>query len=315
MRLAVSRALQAAGGEAVLAGCRYTHMARGHFIPAQLALISLVAALTVSTAVAFELTGPSPSGSGTPALPRYTRLVWSDVFNGPAGTPPPASKWIHDVGAWGYTEDEVETYTDNPANASLDGYGDLAIIARRQTATGPDGRTRKYTSARLETSGRFSADHGLIEIRMKIPAGPGLWPAFWLLGNDANTAGWPACGEIDVIEALGGHPFLAHGFINGPSAEAPHFVVGHTAESATSLAAGFHTYAIRWSRNSITWLLDGVPYGTTTPNDLPSGARWVFNRPFHLLLNLAVGGKWGGPPNSSTHFPATMLVDWVRVYQ
>ena len=247
--------------------------------------------------------------------PRYTKLVWSDDFSGPAGTPPLASKWSHDVGAWGYTNNELETYTSSPANASLDGHGHLAIVARRQTETGPDGRTRKYTSARLETQGLFSATYGLVEVRMKIPAGAGLWPAFWLLGNDADTAGWPACGEIDVLEALGQDPSVAHGFINGPSSDASHYTVGHQAVSATSLASGFHTYAVMWSRNSITWLLDGVPYGTTTPKNLPPGARWVFNRAFHLVLNLAVGGNWGGPPTSSTRFPATLLVDWVRVYQ
>jgi beta-glucanase (GH16 family) len=254
------------------------------------------------------------AGNGANAHPRYTKLAWSDEFNGPAAKPPAASRWIHDIGAWGHTNKELETYTNSPANASLDGQGHLAIVARRHTETGPYGRT-KYTSARLETQGLFSATYGLVEARMKIPAGTGLWPAFWMLGNDIKTAGWPASGEIDVLEALGQHPAVAHGFINGPSGGASHYTVGRSVVSATSLASGFHTYAIRWSRNSITWLLDGVPYGTTTPQNLPPGARWVFNRPFHLLLNLAVGGDWGGPPNSSTRLPATLLVDWVRVYQ
>lgn len=253
--------------------------------------------------------------SRKPATVRYTKLVWSDEFNGPLGTTPSASNWIHDVGDWGYTNHELETYTDSPANASDDGHGDLAIVARRETTTGSAGWTRHYTSARLETQGLFSATHGLIEARMKIPAGTGLWPAFWMMGNDVNTAGWPACGEVDILEALGKDPAVAHGFINGPSRGATHYTVGRTKVSKRSLASGFHTYAIKWSRNSITWLLDGVPYGTVTPKDLPSGGRWVYNGPFHFVLNLAVGGSWGGPPTSSTHFPATLLVDWVRVYQ
>jgi beta-glucanase (GH16 family) len=200
--------------------------------------ILLVTLLVLLAGAAFALTLTFRGRTGGPVvrpLPRYTKLVWSDEFNGPAGTPPPASKWTHDVGAWGYTEHELETYTNSPANASLDGHGHLAIVARRQTAAGPDGRAREYTSARLETSGLFSADHGLIEIRTKVPAGAGLWPAFWLLGADANTAGWPAAGEIDVIEALDGNPFLAHGFINGPSGGARHYTLGHTRVSATSL--------------------------------------------------------------------------------
>ena len=257
-----------------------------------------------------------PSGKREhPAPVRYRKLVWSDNFSGPAGTPPAESKWIHDVGTWGYTNHELETYTNSPANASLDGDGHLAIVGRRQTETGSDGRTRNYTSARLETKGLFSATYGLVEARMKIPAGAGLHPAFWLLGNDIGTVGWPGCGEIDVVESLGQHPSVAHGFINGPTDDAPHYTLGHEAVSPTSLASGFHTYAIKWSRDSITWLLDGVPYATVTRRDLPPGAKWVYNRPFHLLLNLAVGGDWAGPPNASTHFPAALLVDWVRVYQ
>lgn len=277
-------------------------------------VVVLAIASALSAAPFIRSAAGDPHQSRKPATVRYTKLVWSDEFNGPRGTPPSASKWIHDVGAWGYTNHELETYTNSPANASDDGHGDLAIVARRQT-NGSGGWTRYYTSARLETQGLFSAKYGLIEARMKIPAGTGLWPAFWMLGNDIKTAGWPACGEVDILEALGQHPSVAHGFINGPSGGAAHYTVGRTSISRQSLASGFHTYAIEWSQNSITWLLDGVPYGTVTPKDLPAGARWVYNSPFHLVLNLAVGGAWGGPPTSSTHFPATLLVDWVRVYQ
>ncbi len=278
-------------------------------------LIVLLAVGFALSASALSRVDSNPQKSARSALPRYTKLVWSDEFNGPAGTPPAASKWIPDVGAWGYTNNELETYTNSPANASDDGHGHLAIVARRQTETGPDGRTRNYTSARVETQGLFSANHGLIEARMKIPAGAGLWPAFWMLGDDVNRVGWPACGEVDVLEALGLNPSVAHGFINGPSGGTSHYTVGRAITSPRSLASAFHTYAIRWSRNSITWLLDGVPYGTVTPKDLSPGANWVYNRRFHLVLNLAVGGSWGGPPNGSTLFPATLLVDWVRVYQ
>ena len=171
--------------------------------------IPLLTATVVMLTSACALSRASHQDSQTSnraSQPRYTKLIWSDEFTGPAGTPLSPSKWIHDVGAWGYPDNELETYTDSPANASLDGRGHLAIVARRQTETGPDRRTRNYTSARLETQGLFSAEYGLIEVRMKIPAGAGLWPAFWLLGDDMKTVGWPACGEIDVLEALGQQP-------------------------------------------------------------------------------------------------------------
>ena len=180
--------------------------------------------------------------------------------------------------------------------------------------TGPDDLTRNYTSARLDTQGRFSATHGLIEARMKIPLGAGLWSAFWMLGNDISAVGYPQSGEIDVMEALGQTPFTVRGTLHGPDLGAE-YARGTDADSADSLAAGFHTYAVSWSPDSITWLLDGRPYMTVDPASLAPGQAWVFNRRFHLLLDLAVGGDWPGPPDASTPFPATLLVDWVRVYQ
>lgn len=243
---------------------------------------------------------------------RHPTLIWSDEFSGPAGAPPSSSKWIHDLGDYGAGAGELETYTDSTANAALDGQGHLAIVALPQTPSGP-GQVRSYSSARLETKGLFSVKYGLIEARVKIPAGTGLWPA-WMLGDDITTLGWPACGEIDVMETLGKNPLTVYGTIHGPSGSTA-YEISNTAKSATPLAAGFHTYGVSWSRNSVTWLLDGTPYSTVTSADLAPGQMWVFNQPFHLILDLAVGGTWGGPPNSSTPFPATLLVDWVRVYQ
>jgi beta-glucanase (GH16 family) len=245
---------------------------------------------------------------------QYTKLVFSDDFTGPVGTPPSPSKWIHDVGAYGSPDNELQTYTDSPANASVDGHGDLAIVARQQTATGPDELTRNYTSARLETQGLFSTTYGLIEARMKIPAGTGLWSAFWMLGDDIDKVGYPASGEVDVMETLGQSPFKVRGTLHGPGLPSG-YARGQDFDSPSSLAAGFHTYAVSWSANSITWLLDGTPYASVTSASLAPGQTWVFDRPFHLLLDLAVGGDWPGPPDASTPFPATLLVNWVRVYQ
>jgi beta-glucanase (GH16 family) len=240
--------------------------------------------------------------------------VWSDEFSGAAGDPPSRSAWVHEVGAYGWTNQELETYTPATANAALDGQGHLAIVARRETVTGPDGRTRAYTSARLTTHGRFSATHGLFEARMKIPAGRGLWPAFWLLGDDADAVRWPASGEIDVMEALGHDPSTVYGTLHGPARGQPG-ALGSSFVTPSSLASGFHTYAVRWSSNSITWLLDDRAYATVGTAIRLRGWSAVFDRPFYLLLNLAVGGTWPGAPDESTPFPATLLVDWVRVYR
>jgi len=255
------------------------------------------------------------------AATHYARLVWSDEFNGRAGAAPSASAWNHDIGAYGSPDGELQTYTASPVNASLDGHGSLAIVAMRQTVTGPDHLMRRYTSARLQTQGLFSVKYGLIEARMKVPAGAGLWSAFWMLGNGFSTVGWPRCGELDVAEILGGRPSVARGTIHGPTERSGNasrrsgYSSGADSDADSSLALAFHVYAVSWSPDSITWMLDGKPWSTVTAADLATGQRWVFNQPFHLLLSLAVGGDWAGTPTSSTPFPATLLVDWVRVYQ
>ncbi|HZU39404.1 MAG TPA: glycoside hydrolase family 16 protein, partial [Solirubrobacteraceae bacterium] len=244
------------------------------------------------------------------------RLLWSDEFGGPAGTAPDPSKWQAMTGGNGWGNGELEYYTARTSNAFLDGAGDLAITARKETYTGPDGVTRQYTSARLQTLGLFQARYGEVEARIKLPAGQGLWPAFWALGTNIDTAGWPQCGEIDVMENLGSDPFDYYASLHGPAAGGSQSEFGLTTEvhSPTSLAGAFHVYGIRWSPNRIVFTLDGVPRATETPASLAPGQQWVFNRPFFLLLNLAVGGNWPGAPNAGTPWPATMLVDWVRVY-
>lgn len=273
------------------------------------ASVAVVPAAMQSTAI-----GATGSGaSSTSAASQYTTLVRSDEFNGPAGAAPSASLWIHDVGAHP-GDGEQETYTQSTANTSLDGHGHLAIVARQQTTAGPDGVTEPYTSGRIETLGLFSIKYGLVEARMQIPPGAGLWPAFWMLGDNITSVGWPSCGEIDVMETIDQDPFTVYGTIHGPSGDWQ-YQVGYTDVSSTSLAAGFHTYGVKWSPNSVAWMLDGKVYATATPANLAPGDPWVFNQPFHLVLNLAVGGNWPGSPTVATQFPATLLVDWVRVYQ
>jgi beta-glucanase (GH16 family) len=252
-----------------------------------------------------------PAGSG----PSPRKLIWSDEFNGSAGASPD-SKWSFDTGGGGWGNEELESYTSRPGNADLDGQGHLAITARAEKYTGADGMTRDYTSARLQTLNTFQFQYGVVEARIQVPAGQGLVGQFWALGNEAyeGAEAWPGCGEIDTMEVLGSEPNVVNGTLHAPWAWAPTGVQG-TTESATPLSAGFHVYSVEWAPERISFMLDGAVYKTVTPADLPAGAPWPFKHPYFLLLDLAVGGEWPGSPDASTHFPAQMLVDWVRVWQ
>ena len=278
-------------------------------LAATFALVAPVAAGTHRRGHRSRHAAPAASGSA-----RWPRLVWSDNFNGPAGAKPNPGKWSFDTGAWGGNE-ELEYYTSRPANAELDGRGHLVITARAEAFSGPDGVTRSYTSARLQTLHTFQFEYGLVEARIKVPAGQGLLPAFWMLGNNAyQPGGWPGSGEIDTMEVLGSQPDVVKGTIHGPWSWASHGV-GASLRSRTSLASGFHVYGVEWEPERITFLLDGSVYETITPADLPPGAAWPFRHPFFLLLDLAVGSVRAGSPSPTTPFPAQMIVDWVRVWQ
>jgi beta-glucanase (GH16 family) len=261
-------------------------------------------------------TGTSGTTGSTPQSSQ--KLIFDDEFNGPSGAAPDPTKWQAVDGYWGIGNGELENYTSRTSNVALDGQGDLAITARAETnKSSTDGVTRQYTSGRLQTKGLFQFQYGALQARIQLPAGQGLWPAFWALGSNIDSVGWPACGEIDVMENLGNDPFTMYGSIHGPLTTNSNSQYGLTAteHSSTSLASGFHTYGVTWSPNSITFSLDGVAYVTRTPASLATNQAWSYNQPFYLLLNLAVGGTWPGAPDASTQFPARMLVDWVRVYQ
>ena len=247
---------------------------------------------------------PGSSGSPPPG-----RLVWSDEFDGAAGTAPDSAKWTYDIGTdWGNAQLEYDT--DRTINVSLDGLGHLAITARRENYQG-----QPYTSGRINTRGRFGQTRGRFEARMQMPVGRGLWPAFWLLGSDFSTVGWPACGEIDVMEYRGQERATVHGALHGPG-----YSGGGALNEAFTLSSGgfndgFHVFAVVWDTNRITYEVDGLTYQTITPSNLPANARWVFDHPFNIILNLAVGGHYVGSPDASTVFPQSLLVDYVRVYQ
>ena len=251
------------------------------------------------------------------------QLVWSDEFNSPAGTPPDPKNWNYDLGGGGWGNGEAETYTNSPTNVFQDGKGHLVIRAIRD-ASG------NYTSARLQTgapgASTQTADlkwkYGRIEARIQLPFGQGVWPAFWMLGENIGSAGWPQCGEVDIMENFG--TFNNNISTNNGTAHGPGYSGANGLGQAYALPFGqkvaedFHVYAIEWSQNSVEWFVDGAPYHKVTPASLPSGTQWVFNNPFFILLNLAIGGPatFLGTPDPNAPFPQQdMLVDYARVYQ
>jgi beta-glucanase (GH16 family) len=237
------------------------------------------------------------------------RLIWSDEFDGPENSAPDDSKWSYDVGGGGWGNAELETYTKDRENAFLDGKGHLIIRARRSE----EGR---YTSSRLKTLGKFGAQHGRIEARMLLPDEPGLWPAFWLLGADISSVQWPLCGEIDIMEHIGKEPTVVHGTIHGPGySGAAGISRSYSLLDGRKFSEAFHTFAIIWDVDNIEFFVDGESLGKATPADLPPGKEWVFNKPFFILLNLAVGGRWPGNPEATAAFPQDLTIDYVRVYQ
>lgn len=260
-------------------------------------------------------------GSSTPqtAGPAPTSgawvLSWSDEFSGANGSAPDPAKWGYDLGGGGWGNAELQTYTSRAQNASIQN-GNLVITAAWETLVGTDGISRDYTSARLKTQGLFSQSGGRFEARIKLPAGQGLWPAFWLLGNDIGSNGWPTCGEIDIMENVGYEPAIVHGTLHGPGYSGGNGISAGKALASGNYSDDFHLYAVEWEGAQIRFYVDGNLYASRTPADLPNnGAVWVFDHPFFIILNVAVGGTWPGSPNGSTVFPQQMLVDYVRVYR
>lgn len=255
------------------------------------------------------VSAPPPSASGN-----WT-LTWSDEFSAANGSSPDPSHWTFDTGGNGWGNNELEYYTSRSQNAQIQN-GNLVITALKETYTGSDGVTRNYTSARLKTQGLFAQAFGRFEARIKIPAGQGLWPAFWMLGNDISTVGWPNCGEIDVMENVGKEPSVVHGSMHGPG-----FFGGNGLSAPFTLASGarfadeFHIFAVEWEPNVVRFYVDGTLYSTFKPSNVPPGGRWVYDHPFFIILNVAIGGDWPGAPDSTTVFPQAMLVDYVRVYK
>ena len=277
-------------------------------------------ALLAALVCLFPLLLLSCGGGATLQPPPATgfKLVWSDEFNGADGFSPDSSKWTFDtgVGGNGWGNNELETYTNRAKNAQIQG-GNLVITAFNETYADPsDGVTRNYTSARLKTQGLFSQAYGRFEARIKIPAGQGMWPAFWMLGNNITSVGWPKCGEIDIMENIGKEPGTVHGSLHSSS------TVARTSDASTpfslpggqNFAADFHLYAVEWEPGVVRFYVDSNLYATFTQSQWPAGGAWTFDHPFFIILNVAVGGDWPGSPDNSTVFPQQMLVDYVRIY-
>ena len=246
------------------------------------------------------------------------QLVWSDEFSQPDGSSPDSTKWGYDIGngSGGWGNNELEYYTSRTNNARIQN-GQLVIEADKESYGGEN-----YTSARMLTQGKWSWAYGRMEASIKLPRGQGIWPAFWMLGTNIDSVGWPTCGEVDIMENIGNtnDQAKAHGTIHGPQNGGDYnggAGVGgtYTLPGGGALADNFHLFAVEWTTNQIKWFVDSVQYFTATPASLPSGGTWVFTQPEFLILNLAVGGNWPGNPDATTVFPQQMLVDYVHVYK
>ena len=230
---------------------------------------------------------------------QYSTLVWSDEFT---NIPIDLNKWQFEIGGGGFGNNELQNYTARSENATIKN-GMLHIIAKKEVY-----QNNQYTSARLVTKGLHSWKYGKIEAKIKIPSGKGIWPAFWMLGENISTVSWPACGEIDIMEHVN-NELNIYGTIHWLNNV--HVEYGKKVDFDATL---FHTYAIQWNNQSIQWFLDGVKYHEANIlNNINSTEE--FHKPFFILLNLAVGGQWPGNPDATTRFPDTLSIDYVRVYQ
>lgn len=253
--------------------------------------------------------GTDTTGYQTPSSYVGYKLSWSDEFTESAIN---ANDWQYDLGNGGWGNNELECYTDS--NASIaNGY--LVIQAKQQTVT-YNGVTSNYTSTRMNTAGKFSFQYGRVDIRAKLPVEPGMWPALWFLGNNFSSVGWPACGETDLMELVGSNPHLVTGSIHWEEAGNQEGTLNNTyvLPDGADYSQKFHVFSLVWTPTQITMYVDDMPYMTESSTSISSGT-WPFNQPQFLIMNVAVGGDWPGPPTTATVFPESMYVDYVRVFQ
>jgi beta-glucanase (GH16 family) len=244
--------------------------------------------------------------------------VWRDDFDGPAESAPDPTLWNVEVRELGYNE-ELNYNTGERKNSFVDGQGNLVLRALAEHLVDENGvqSSQPYTSARLNTQGKFAQRYGRFEARIKLPAGGrGVWPAFWMLGDDIDTVGWPDCGEVDILEMRGSKPGTVISSLHGPG-----YSGGNSYNESYDLKSGgfgdgFHVFTFDWTPDGVRWLVDGEQFFVKTPEAMHrQGLTWAYDHPFFLILNLAIGGIFDGNPDAATVFPQDMVVDYVSVSQ
>lgn len=289
-------------------------MKKSSLVKLSIAALS-VAALTVAAPV-------SATNSSVPTATKVVKkLLWKQEFNGTTKALPNSRVFNYDLGGGGWGNLEHQAYTTTNVRTDGTRQGNLVITAKRyeydpndiyyQCPINTPGNACEFTSSRIQTSGKVSFMYGRLEARIKMPKGDGTWPAFWLLGNDILKNSWPYCGEIDITEVKGSHPYSTYGSIHGPGYSGGESIT-NIWDLPAQLNAGYHTYAIEWSKNSIKWYIDSKLYHSVTPSKL-GGDAWVFNKPYFMILNLAMGGQFVGDIDPSIT-SASMSIDYVRFY-
>jgi beta-glucanase (GH16 family) len=260
----------------------------------------------------------APSAPAHAKPPRGYTLVWSEEFNLPPGQPPDPAVWTHETGASGYGNGELQNYVSDDDHAHI--VADPQATDKRALrilATSDD--KRHYESARLITARKVSCQYGYVEARIRLPAGQGIWPAFWMLGTDIfdPSVGWPRCGEVDIMENIGKDEWLGK---NRSSLHGPGYSGGNSLHGDFDLPAGqafkdrYHVFGMLWTKEAITFSFDGKAFSTQKPSDV-AGKTWAFDHPFFFIANVAVGGGWPGSPDATTQFPQEMRIDYIRLYQ
>jgi beta-glucanase (GH16 family) len=245
----------------------------------------------------------------TPPIAWY--LTWSEEFEGPEANLDRA-QWNIEIGTGegGWGNNERQFYTDRPENLRIDGQGRLEITARREAFGGS-----AFTSARITTKSAFTQRYGRVEARIQLPQGQGVWPAFWMLGGDIDEVGWPKTGEIDIMEYKGQDPEIVYGSLHGPGYSGANAITSlYRLPDGQNFVEDFHVFAVEWDPSRIAFWVDDQAYQILTSDDVLPRGNWVYDHPFFILLNVAVGGNFVGPPDATTPLPQSMLVDYVRVF-
>lgn len=286
-----------------------------------------VSALVSASILATSIIAIMPTTISQAAAPKVLKLLWADEFNGKKGSLPSSKNWEYDIGnGYGWGNAELEYYTNKPANISTDGKGKLVISANRisdaqgNQTDNSSAATQilnscwecQFTSAKIKTSRKVQFQYGRIEARIKVAPGEGTWPAFWMLGADLLDGNpWPECGEIDIVETRGVEPNLVSAVLHGPGyGKGPG--VGGSYQNPTPVSDAYHVYAIEWKKNKIDFYFNDRLISSETPASVNPG-RWVFNQKFYLILNLAMGGEFGGAIDPAINQTQT-FVDYIRYY-